>query len=253
MENRSEDIVDELLEFQTHLARFYFRLQSSPVDLGVLQQMHILDIVYKASGLGSHRQADEGSQYEYSRLGFTGNNVESIQRDSERYGAGILGLLLLYDHASNRSGDFSALVSGQQSQDAKYRCPVAAASLIAIRILSAVFELGNPSGAATFKVLQMDLMRLHFVLLQFFVRIYNAAAAQPQDLDKVAALVEFQATELLTRSVNDFVSPLTGQREAKSFYTIKQEFEAAAYDDVRDRYRKELDVADDLYTKMPIR
>ena len=71
MENRSEDIVDELLEFQTQLSRFYFRLQSSPVDLGVLQQMHILDIVYKASSLSSHRQGDEGSQYEYSRLGFS--------------------------------------------------------------------------------------------------------------------------------------------------------------------------------------
>ena len=49
------------------------------------------------------------------------------------------------------------------------------------------------------------------------------------------------------------VETASGDREAKSYFALKQEFEDAKYEDVRDRQVKEMEVEDDLLSKLPVR
>lgn len=88
--------------------------------------------------------------------------------------------------------------------------------------------------------------------MEFFIRIYDESGATLADFARVSTLTTSQVRLTLGTGVLDYHA--TQQEGApKSFFALKQEFEQAKYDEVRDRQMKELEIEDDLMSKLPVR
>lgn len=82
--------------------------------------------------------------------------------------------------------------------------------------------------------------------------MYSDSGATLADFARVSTLVTSQVRLTLGRGALDYQSP-SADSEPKTFFAIKQDFEDARYEEVRDRQMKEMEIEDDLLSKMPVR
>lgn len=99
----------------------------------------------------------------------------------------------------------------------------------------------------------LDFYRVHFVVMEFFVRMYAESGATLADFARVSTLTTSQVRLSLGAGALDYQSTQQQEGVPKSFFALKQEFEQARYEEVRDRQMKELEIEDDLMSKLPVR
>lgn len=207
-----------------------------------------------AAGLGIQSNTDsQAGDIPFKQLGFSGRHLAAISADCNESGAGLLGLSTLHTLASVRPEDFSRLVKEQVNRPSNRRCPIAIVSLQVSRILSEQFDFSGSLASASFQPFLLDYYRVHYLVLEFFVRIFGESGATTADIDRVAMLTASEVATVIGRGVVEYMSPVTGQLEPKTYFTIKQEFEEAKYEEVRDRQMKEMEIEDDLLSKLPVR
>ena len=123
------------------------------------------------------------------------------------------------------------------------------------QILSEQFDLSGSLASSSFQPFLLDLFRVHLIVLEFFVRLFAESGATPADIARVSTLVRSQVRVSLARGGLDYhrADGADSSAEAKTFYMLKEEFESAKYDDIRDRQMKELEIEDDLMSTLPVR
>lgn len=88
--------------------------------------------------------------------------------------------------------------------------------------------------------------------MEFFIRIYAESGATLADFARVSTLTMSQVRITLETGALDYQSAQF-DINPKTFFSLKQDFEQAKYEDVRDRQMKELELEDDLMSKLPVR
>lgn len=88
--------------------------------------------------------------------------------------------------------------------------------------------------------------------MEFFIRIYAESGATLSDFARVSTLTMSQVRITLETGALDYQSAQF-DINPKTFFSLKQDFEQAKYEDVRDRQMKELELEDDLMSKLPVR
>ena len=126
------------------------------------------------------------------------------------------------------------------------------------QILSEQFDLSGSLASSSFQPFLLDLYRVHLIVLEFFVRLFAESGATPADIARVSTLVRSQVRVSLARGGLDYhrtdeAGAADSMSEAKTFYMLKEEFESAKYDEIRDRQMKELEIEDDLMSTLPVR
>jgi engulfment/cell motility protein 1 len=88
--------------------------------------------------------------------------------------------------------------------------------------------------------------------MEFFIRMYAESGATLADFARVSTLTTSQVRLILGKGALDYQST-ESDANPKTFFALKQEFEQAGYEQVRDRQMKEMEIEDDLMSKLPVR
>lgn len=187
----------------------------------------------KARGKGSARDI-----VKWRKLGF---ESEDLRKEFDK--TGMLGLECLKHFVQTDPARFAQMVLEQNSRAAERRCPVARASNEVVEILSDHWSIFAPgySTSTTFQPCFLNFYRVHTLALQFFLRMWSDSGAAATDFPRVASLVRSQVRVALKDETD------------RPWHEIEQEFLESEYRAVRDRQMKELELEDDLLTKVPVR
>ncbi|KAF7309761.1 ELMO domain-containing protein [Mycena indigotica] len=232
-----EDLTSCILDFQANFIRVIHRKKTTPVDLEA-EPSHVVALkgIWTSSQLSE--QTDENGQLlKWRLLGLGSENIEEEFSD-----VGMLGLECLRKFIEG-DPDFPKIIQEQLSRPLARRCPVARASNEVVEILSehwAIFAPGY-STSTTFQPFFLDFYRVHSLATHFFVRMWSESGASTDDFARVAALVRSQ-TKVSLRMEN-----------VRPWHEVEHDFNACEYRTVRERQMKELEVEDDLLSKIPIR
>ncbi|KAF5387336.1 hypothetical protein D9757_005795 [Collybiopsis confluens] len=232
-----EDLTSGILDFQANMLRVIYRKKSTPVDFETQpSQMADLNSIWNHSKL--IEEVDEnGQQLKWRKLGFDSEDIVMEFND-----VGVLGLECLKRFVE-RDPDFSKVVLEQLSRPAERRCPIARASNEVVELLSehwAIFAPGY-STSTTFQPFFLDFFKVHALATSFFLRMWSESGAASGDFVRVVALVRSQVKVAL-RSEN-----------VRAWHEVEHDLLECEYRAVRDRQMKELELEDDLLSKVPVR
>lgn len=87
--------------------------------------------------------------------------------------------------------------------------------------------------------------------MDFFVRLYQDSGATIKEVPRVATLVRSQVR--ITLSTSNLQGGASGTGNFKGYYDVHRELGEVRYEEVRDRQMKELEIEDDLLSKLPVR
>ena len=87
--------------------------------------------------------------------------------------------------------------------------------------------------------------------MEFFVRMFVDSGATTADFARVANLTSSQVKITLSQRATD--SQSAWDQELKTYFAVKQDFEEARYEDVRNRQMKEMEFEDSLQSKLSVR
>ncbi|KAG6910017.1 hypothetical protein DXG01_013739 [Tephrocybe rancida] len=243
-----EDLTSCILDFQANIVRVTSQKKSTLVD-PESEPSHAaaLDYIWASSKLAEEK--DDQGVLKWRKLGF--ETEDMVQEFSE---VGVLGLGCLKNFVENYP-DFSKgcekkllltgpkLVLEQLSRTPERRCSIAKASNEVVELLSehwAIFAPGY-STSTTFQPFFLDFYKVHSLATHFFLRMWAESGAAREDFIRVAALVRSQVKVAL-RSEN-----------VRSWREVEHDFNEREYRAVRDRQMKELELEDDLLSKVPVR
>ncbi|KAJ3510838.1 hypothetical protein NLJ89_g4449 [Agrocybe chaxingu] len=227
-----EDLTSCILDFQANIVRVTYRKKTTIVDPEA-EEAHAtaLNVIWAHSKL--EQEVDEkGEVLKWRKLGFETEDI--VQEFSE---VGLLGLECLKRFVES-DPDFSKL-----SRPAERRCPLAKASNEVVELLSehwAIFAPGY-STSTTFQPFFLDFHKVHSLATHFFMRMWSESGAATDDFTRVVALVRSQVKVALRRE------------NVRPWHEVEQEFMECEYRAVRDRQMKELELEDDLLSKVPVR
>lgn len=238
-----EDLSSCILDFQANIIRITHRKKVTMVEPHA-EPAHAaaLKFIWLSSKLEEERDED-GQILKWRKLGFDTEDVSMGFHD-----VGVLGLECLRNFAQSNP-DFPKLVSEQLSRPSERRCPIARASNEVVELLSehwAIFAPGY-STSTTFQPLFLDFVRVHALATQFFIRMWTESGAATgsnasrDDFTRIVALVRSQIKVAL-RSEN-----------VRPWSEVERDFLDCEYRAVRDRQMKELELEDDLLSKVPVR
>ncbi|KAK0202694.1 ELMO/CED-12 family-domain-containing protein [Desarmillaria ectypa] len=232
-----EDLTSCILDFQANIIRVTHRKKTTPVD-PQNQPAHDADLrfIWMSSKLEEHIDADN-AVVRWRKLGFDTEDIEQEFRD-----VGVLGLDCLKNFVTS-DPDFSKVILEQLSRPEKRRCPIGKASNEVVELLSehwAIFAPGY-STSTTFQPFFLDFAKAHSLATHFFIRMWGESGAAADDFTRVAALVRSQVKVGL-RSEN-----------VRPWHEVEHDFLECEYKAVRDRQMQELEMEDDLLSKVPIR
>lgn len=232
-----EDLTSCILDFQANIIRVTHRKKMTPVD-PQNQPAHDADLrfIWTSSKLEEHIDADN-TEVRWRKLGFETEDIEQEFRD-----VGVLGLDCLKNFVTS-DPDFSKVILEQLSRPEKRRCPIGKASNEVVELLSehwAIFAPGY-STSTTFQPFFLDFAKAHSLATHFFIRMWGESGAAADDFTRVAALVRSQVKVGL-RSEN-----------VRPWHEVEHDFLECEYKAVRDRQMQELEMEDDLLSKVPIR
>ncbi|KAJ7612462.1 ELMO/CED-12 family-domain-containing protein [Mycena polygramma] len=232
-----EDLTSCILDFQANIIRVTYRKKTTLVDVEA-EPSHAaaLKMIWSGSKVAESID-DNGQPLKWRLLGFDSENVEQEFND-----VGVLGLECLRKFIE-MDPDFSKIIQEQLSRPPARRCPVAKASNEIVEMLSehwAIFAPGY-STSTTFQPFFLDFYKVHSLATHFFIRMWSESGAASGDFTRVAALVRSQAKVAL-RSEN-----------VRPWHEVEHEFNECEYRSVRERQMKELELEDDLLSKIPVR
>ncbi|KAF8637644.1 hypothetical protein AX17_002712 [Amanita inopinata Kibby_2008] len=232
-----DDLTSCILDFQANFIRTAYRKKMTLVDPdAVLAHSSALKYIWATSNL--KEDLDQGGQLlKWRKLGF---ESEDIVREFED--VGVLGLECLQKFVQN-DPDFPKVVLEQQSRLQERRCPIAKASNEVLEQLADHWEIFGPgyTTSTTFQPFFLDFFRVHSLATRFFLRMWGESGAATGDFNRVVALVRSQIKVAL-RSEN-----------VRSWHEVENDFNECEYRAVRDRQMKELELEDDLLSKIPVR
>lgn len=232
-----EDLISSILDFQANIVRVTYRKKTTPVDPEQdLSHAQILQEIWDASKLEVEEVDEDGEPIQWRRLGFETEDLAYEFRES-----GFLGLECLRKFVGDGQ-EFSILMLEQQSHPLEKRCQIARASNEVVELLSEHWVLYAPgySTSTTFQPFFLDFQRAHALATNFFIRMWGDSGAETDDFGRVAALVRSQI-KLALRSEN-----------VRQWHEVEADFQCE-YQKVRDRQMQELELEDDLLSKVPVR
>lgn len=167
----------------------------------------------------------------------------------------------------------------QLSRSLQRRCSITKASNEVVELLSehwAIFAPGcqlipfflvectdhflwsSDSTSTAFQPFFLDFYRVHSLATRFFLRMWTESGAATEDFTRVSALVRSQYVLHLVLSP---ISLMTIHRvkvalrseNVRPWYEVEQTFNEQEYREVRDRQMKELELEDDILSKVPVR
>ncbi|KAF8239268.1 hypothetical protein L208DRAFT_1238269 [Tricholoma matsutake] len=231
-----EDLTSCILDFQANIIRVTYRKKTTLVDLDS-EPSHAAALQYIWSTSKLVEAIDEnGSPVRWRKLGFDSEDIVE-----EFSGVGVLGLDCLKRFVES-DPDFSKLVLEQLSRPRERRCPIAKASNEVVELLSehwAIFAPGY-STSTTFQPFFLDFYKVHALTTHFFLRMWSESGSATDDFTRVVALVRSQIKVAL-RSEN-----------VRQWHEVEHDFNEE-YRIVRDRQMRELELEDDLLSKVPVR
>ncbi|KIY71885.1 hypothetical protein CYLTODRAFT_389592 [Cylindrobasidium torrendii FP15055 ss-10] len=229
-----DDLTSCILDFQANIIRVTHRKKTTQID----SLSHETTLKYIWSNSKLEEDYDEESNIvKWRKLGFTSEDIEAEFRD-----VGVLGLDCLKSFVK-REPDFPKLALEQLSRAEQRRCPIGRASNEVVELLSehwAIFAPGY-STSTTFQPFFMDFERVHSLATQCFIRMWGESNAATDDFTRVAALVRSQVKVAL-RTEN-----------ARAWHEVEHDFLECEYRSVRERQMREIEMEDDLLSKVPIR
>lgn len=232
-----EDLTSCILDFQANIVRVTHQRKMTPVD-PLLEPSHAADLqfIWDSANLEEELGAD-GHLVKWRKLGFDTEDIEQ-----EFIEVGVLGLDCMKNFVRSEP-DFAKLVLEQLSRPQERRCPIAKASNEVVDLLAdhwAIFAPGY-STSTTFQPFFLDFYRVHSLATHFFLRMWSESGAAQGDFTRVVALVRSQVKVAL-RSEN-----------ARDWHEVEHDLLEVEYRAVRDRQMKELELEDDLLSKVPVR
>ncbi|KAF8906223.1 ELMO/CED-12 family-domain-containing protein [Gymnopilus junonius] len=233
----TEDLTSCILDFQANIVRVTYRKKTTIVDPDE-DESHAaaLRSVWACSKLAEEVDSN-GQLLKWRKLGF---ETEDIVQDFSE--VGVLGLECFQKFVES-DPDFAKVVLEQLSRPEGRRCPIARASNEVVELLSehwAIFAPGY-STSTTFQPFFLDYYKVHFLATQFFIRMWSESGAASDDFTRVAALVRSQVKVALRRE------------NVRPWHEVEHDFVECEYRAVRDRQMKELELEDDLLSKVPVR
>ncbi|KAF4610887.1 hypothetical protein D9613_007022 [Agrocybe pediades] len=232
-----EDLTSCILDFQANIVRLTYRKKTSYVDPEFVEShAAAFDAIWKCSKLEPDINED-GEEFKWRKLGFETEDV--IQEFNH---VGVLGLECLRKFVESEP-DFSKIILEQLSRPEERRCPIARASNEVVELLSehwAIFG-SEYSTSTTFQPFFLDFQKVHSLATRFFIRMWSESGAANGDFTRVAALVHSQVKVALRRE------------NVRPWHEVEHDFLECEYRAVRDRQMKELELEDDLLSKVPVR
>lgn len=232
-----EDLTSCILDFQANIIRVTNRKKTTLVDPEI-EEAHVvaLDAIWACSKLEEEFDAND-QPLRWRKLGFDTEDI--VQEFSE---VGVLGLECLKRFVES-DPDFPKVIVEQLSRGEERRCPIAKASNEVVELLSehwAIFAPGY-STSTTFQPFFLEFHKVHSLATQFFIRMWSESGATSGDFTRVVALVRSQVKVALRRE------------NVRPWHEVEQDFIGYQYRAVRDRQMKELELEDDLLSKIPVR
>ncbi|KAG6821202.1 hypothetical protein H0H93_004023 [Arthromyces matolae] len=232
-----EDLTSCILDFQANIVRVTYRKKITLVDPET-ERSHATALAYIWASSGLEEGVDDqGGLLKWRQLGF--ETEDMVQEFSE---VGVLGLDSLKKFVET-DPDFPKLILEQLSRSPERRCSIAKASNEVVELLSdhwAIFAPGYSTSTA-FQPFFLDFCKVHSLATRFFLRMWTESGAATEDFTRVSALVRSQIKAAL-RSEN-----------VRPWHEVEHDFNEQEYRDVRDRQMKELELEDDLLSKVPVR
>ncbi|KIY53372.1 hypothetical protein FISHEDRAFT_33437 [Fistulina hepatica ATCC 64428] len=231
-----DDLMSCILDFQANMIRIAYRKKTTPIDpQNEPAHYKALNNVWESSGIepGVDQQ---GETLKWRKLGFDTEDVAQEFSD-----VGVLGLECLVRFSSMIK--CSILNLSQLSRPQERRCPIARASNEVVELLSehwAIFAPGYSTSTA-FQPFFLEFYRVHVLVAQFFIRMWNESGAVQSDFARVVALAHSQIKHTLKNE------------NSRKWYEVEHDLLQCEYRTVRDRQMKELELEDDLLSKIPVR
>ncbi|TDL23950.1 hypothetical protein BD410DRAFT_129883 [Rickenella mellea] len=232
-----EDLSSSILDFQANMVRVMFRKKTTPVDLENATHNAALRYIWATSKLDEILD-EEGEVMQWRLLGF-----ESEDLAQEFSDVGVLGLDCLRNFVSTDTDFFAKVILEQISRPLERRCPVAKVSNEVVELLSEHWSIFAPgySTSTTFQPFFLTFHRVHALATQFFLRMWNESGAAVDDFPRVVALARSQVKVALR------------EENIRPWHEVEHDFLDSEYRAVRDRQMKELELEDDLLSKVPVR
>lgn len=233
----SEDLTSCILDFQANFIRVIFRRKTSYVEPLEPSHYALLDVIWEGSGMHEEHDDETGEMIKWRKLGF---DTEDIQEEFNE--SGLLGLECFYQFVQHDRDYFSKVIVEQVGRPKERRCPIAKASNEVVELLSehwAIFAPGYSTSTA-FQPFLLNFYKVHHLATEFFIRMWNESLSTAGDFTRVVALVRSQLKVTL-RSEN-----------SREWHEVEHDFQEG-YKSVRERQMKELEMDDDLLSKLPIR
>ncbi|KAI0630864.1 ELMO/CED-12 family-domain-containing protein [Trametes polyzona] len=233
-----EDLTSCILDFQANVVRVTFRMKTTLVEPD-FEPLHNqkLQYIWEKSRLQEDRE-DAITPIKWRKLGFETEDIGHEFRE-----VGVLGLDCL-KHFVERDPDYWAnVVQEQLSRSEERRCPIGKASNEIADLLSEHWAIYGPgySTSTTFQPFFLNFPRVHSLALHFFLRMWNESGASTDDFPRLVALTRSQVKVALKRE------------NIRPWHEVEQEFLESEYRAVRDRQMQELEMEDNIMSKIPIR
>ncbi|KAI0765665.1 ELMO/CED-12 family-domain-containing protein [Trametes elegans] len=245
-----EDLTSCILDFQANVVRVTFRKKTTLVepDFEPLHQQ-ALHFIWEKSALEEGRE-DAITPIKWRKLGFETEDIGHEFRE-----VGVLGLDCLKYFVEKDPDYWAKVVQEQLSRPEERRCPIGKASNEVTDLLSEHWSIYAPgccmltrcwcapadSTSTTFQPFFLNFHRVHALALHFFLRMWNESGASTDDFPRLVALTRSQVKVALKRE------------NIRPWHEVEQEFLESEYRAVRDRQMQELEMEDDIMSKIPIR
>ncbi|KIM26137.1 hypothetical protein M408DRAFT_330723 [Serendipita vermifera MAFF 305830] len=258
-----EDLTNSILDYQGNMVRVLYFKKTRRVHVtggysgdqhddyasggGDAEQEAMLEYIWAAGklevdvGPGQVNSRGKGSMRDVIKWRKLGFQSEDVRRDFEH--TGMLGLECLRHFVQADPSRFAQLVLEQNSRAMERRCPIARASNEVVEILSDHWSIFAPgySTSTTFQPFFLSFYKVHALALHFFLRMWSDSGAAASDFPRVASLARSQVKAALQSETE------------RPWHEVEQDFLESEYRAVRDRQMKELELEDDLLTKVPVR
>ncbi|KAH8832732.1 ELMO/CED-12 family-domain-containing protein [Flagelloscypha sp. PMI_526] len=233
----NEDLTSCILDFQANWIRVVDSKKRTMPDPDT-DTFHAAMLKFIWQGAKLEEDLNTNNEVvKWRKLGFGTEDVIEEFKD-----VGVLGLECLEKFVRG-AYDFAQIVLEQLSRPDNKRCPIGKASNEVVELLSehwAIFAPGY-STSTTFQPFFLDFYRVHSLATRFFIRMWGESNSELVDFPGVVALVRSQIKVAL-KSEN-----------TRPWHEVEASFLECEYRAIRERQMRELELEDDLLSRVPIR
>lgn len=231
-----EDLTSCILDFQANMMRVTYRQKMTLVEPD-FDEVHNAALKYIWSNSKINEESYGPDILKWRKLGFDSEDITQEFRE-----VGLLGLQCLKHFVAKDPDYWAKVVQEQLSRPEERRCPIAKASNEVADLLSEHWAIYAPGySSTTFKPFFLNFYKVHALATQFFLRMWNESGASRGDFPRLVALTRSQVKVALRRE------------NERPWHEVEQEFLECEYRAVRDRQMKELEMEDDVMSKVPMR